>query len=281
MKRATLHKISTALFAGILTLSSFSVLAQKYELVSLIEVTAPSCTGDGDGSIFVSPHGGTEPYTYLWSTGDTTATIQNLSAGTYTVTIEDSEGGMMVSDINLFQPDPVQITGVKVNASSSSALDGSIDVTITGGDNNYLFLWDTSNGLGLIPNQMDQVNISNGYYTLNVEDGNGCRASLDFELGGINLINNPATGVSGMMLSGGSTTFGSVYPNPSNGAVVLRSAKDINRIDVYSSMGNLVKTVSSMDENNMEEQLQLTSGNYTVVFMYSDGTIENEKLVVR
>lgn len=48
--------------------------------------------GSGSGSIFIAPSGGENPYTYLWSTGDTTNTITGLSAGEYSVVVTDANG---------------------------------------------------------------------------------------------------------------------------------------------------------------------------------------------
>ncbi len=50
------------------------------------ETSAPA----NNGSATAAPTGGTSPYTYLWSTGATTATINNLNSGTYTVTVTDA-----------------------------------------------------------------------------------------------------------------------------------------------------------------------------------------------
>lgn len=50
------------------------------------ETSAPA----NNGSATAAPTGGTPPYTYLWSTGATTATINNLNSGTYTVTVTDA-----------------------------------------------------------------------------------------------------------------------------------------------------------------------------------------------
>ncbi len=57
---------------------------------SSIDPTCPSFN-DGTASVAVSS-GGVGPYTYLWSTGATTATINGLSAGSYSVTVSDING---------------------------------------------------------------------------------------------------------------------------------------------------------------------------------------------
>ncbi len=55
-------------------------------LTSVNETSASA----NNGSATAAPTGGTAPYTYLWSTGATTATITNLDSGVYTVTVTDS-----------------------------------------------------------------------------------------------------------------------------------------------------------------------------------------------
>ena len=54
--------------------------------------TSALCEAGGDGEITAQGTGGTEPYTYDWSTGDSGPTISDLDAGDYTVTITDAEG---------------------------------------------------------------------------------------------------------------------------------------------------------------------------------------------
>ena len=54
-------------------------------------VVQPNC-GGSNGSITINATGGTTPYSYSWSTGDTNSSISSLSAGTYSVTVTDSAG---------------------------------------------------------------------------------------------------------------------------------------------------------------------------------------------
>ncbi|MFH1608880.1 MAG: gliding motility-associated C-terminal domain-containing protein [Patescibacteria group bacterium] len=59
--------------------------------VSLANITDIVCKGESTGSILLdNVHGGTPPYTYLWSNWMTTNPIMGISAGTYNVTISDS-----------------------------------------------------------------------------------------------------------------------------------------------------------------------------------------------
>jgi gliding motility-associated-like protein len=57
-----------------------------------LTVTDATCFGFADGAITANVVSGVAPYTYLWSTGDTTSSITNLSAGDYTVVVTADNG---------------------------------------------------------------------------------------------------------------------------------------------------------------------------------------------
>ena len=61
-----------------------------------------TCNDACNGSVSIVPAGGTAPYTYSWNTGATTATINNLCDGIYTVTVTDNAGcvGTLAQVIN-------------------------------------------------------------------------------------------------------------------------------------------------------------------------------------
>ncbi|HEU4717296.1 MAG TPA: gliding motility-associated C-terminal domain-containing protein [Bacteroidia bacterium] len=61
-------------------------------LNAFIDTISSSCAGANDGEAIVHPAGGTGPYAYAWSTNDTTASIDSLSPGTYSVTVSDAGG---------------------------------------------------------------------------------------------------------------------------------------------------------------------------------------------
>jgi len=62
--------------------------------------------GKNNGSIEIEVNGGKAPYTFIWSTGDTTQNIYNLSAGTYMVTVTDAKNKSVIEKITITQPEP-------------------------------------------------------------------------------------------------------------------------------------------------------------------------------
>ncbi len=63
--------------------------------------SAESCRGSSDGEAvidFISENV-EAPYSYSWSTGDTTASIGQLNTGTYTVTVTGSNGAQVFNSI--------------------------------------------------------------------------------------------------------------------------------------------------------------------------------------
>lgn len=133
-------------------------------------LTPPTCVGDTDGAITVNANGGNGgPYTYLWSTGGTTATISNLPAGTYTVTVTDVEGCTEAIAITLDDPDPVVASiNVDDNVSCFGGSDGQLTASGSGGAGGFTYLWNTTATTPTIGS------LSAGTYTVTVTDANGC-----------------------------------------------------------------------------------------------------------
>tara|TARA_B110000003_G_scaffold2652_1_gene2750 strand:- start:14315 stop:19798 length:5484 start_codon:yes stop_codon:yes gene_type:complete len=64
----------------------------------------PSCPTCNDGSIVAIAFGGSAPYSYTWLNGVYTGLNLNLSSGSYTVYISDSEGTLVTETVTLSAP---------------------------------------------------------------------------------------------------------------------------------------------------------------------------------
>ena len=137
-----------------------------------------SCSGLCDGSATVATSGGTAPYSYLWSNGAITPTINNLCEGIYTVTVTDVNGCTETATITILQPEILNIVqnAVVTSVSCHTACDGSVDLTPTGGTLPYTFNW--SNG----GTTEDLSALCAGIYNVTVTDANGCSASASFTI---------------------------------------------------------------------------------------------------
>ncbi len=69
-----------------------------------------SCPGSADGQATVTLSGGTLPLTYLWDSGDTTATISNLAVGTYSVTVTDANNCVALESVTIISADTLAPT---------------------------------------------------------------------------------------------------------------------------------------------------------------------------
>ncbi len=142
-----------------------------------LSATQVSCNGDSDGSITALPAGGTSPYIFNWSTGATTSTINNLSAGTYSVTITDDNQCQTVNTTTIFEPAAITSSiGIDNEISCFGGNDGALTVSASGGTPNYSYSWST----GATTASIDNLNA--GVYTVTIIDANGCE-----EVEGLNL----------------------------------------------------------------------------------------------
>ena len=127
------------------TTTGFATVTEPAALTAnFISQLNVSCYAGNDGQVTVSPSGGTFPYTYSWTpSGTTSATINNLSTGTYTVTVTDSKNCTATNSITITQPDaPLSIsTSTVIDVGCNGGNNGSVSVTPEGGTAPYTYLW--------------------------------------------------------------------------------------------------------------------------------------------
>ena len=134
------------------------------------------CYGGSTGRVTAIPSGGTEPYSYWWNSApaQTTAVATGLPAGTYTVTVTDSNGCTVTNSVTISQPlTDMEISIEQENVTCNGGSDGSATAFVTGGLEPYSFSWNTD------PEQTKE-NVSGlpaGTYTITVTDSYGCAKS--------------------------------------------------------------------------------------------------------
>ena len=127
--------------------------------------------GDSAGTIDLSVVGGTAPYSYSWSNGATTQDLQNLPAGSYSVTVIDGANCAFVQQITILNTQgSLAISGAVTTPASCGASNGGVDISVTGGTLPYQYAW--SNGALT----QDLTNVGSGTYTLTLTDAVGCES---------------------------------------------------------------------------------------------------------
>ncbi len=144
---------------------------------SITSVTDESC-GNGAGAIDVTTNGGSTPYTFSWDNGATTEDLSGLSAGSYELTITDNAGCSIVLDTVITNISTgIAISNAFVQNENCTDSTGFIDLTMTGGNTPYTFLW--SNG----ETTEDIIGLTSGVYTCVITDNSGCSINYSGTIG--------------------------------------------------------------------------------------------------
>ncbi len=131
-----------------------------------------SCFGGSDGSATVTVGSGTIPYSYNWSLAGAPNNnmINNIMAGTYSVTTTDASGCLRTDNVIISQPNVVTTATTTISVSCSGGGDGSAGVNISGGTMPFSYSWSTT------PPQTGSsaTNLVTGKYYVTVTDANNC-----------------------------------------------------------------------------------------------------------
>jgi gliding motility-associated-like protein len=126
------------------------------------------CNGYLTGSIEILMNGGVQPYSYLWSTGETSDDLSNIGAGIYSVGVTDDNGCGIDTTVEISESMPIVLSNSLLNTMCNGDANGSIDLLPSGGTPPYNYLW--SNG----QTTQDLTNLIAGMYTVVVTDINNC-----------------------------------------------------------------------------------------------------------
>lgn len=130
-----------------------------------------SCNGESDATLRARASFGTGPYTYNWSTGDNTETIQNVGAGEYSVQVTDSEGNSVEASYTVTEPNPLIVRVATTPSHGGNA--GTARANVTGGTQPYTYVWNDKT-----PGSTTVFigGLTEGRYQVVVTDANGCMA---------------------------------------------------------------------------------------------------------
>lgn len=218
-----------------------SISYQCNKLDASLSAENPTCSDSNDGSITIEIEEGLAPFSYSWSTGDTTKNLTGIPGGNYSVIILDASGETLNLSTELAAPSRIGFNYEISNASCGGVNNGAISVDATGGTAPYTYSWsDGSTGSTI-------SNLAPGQYKVTATDAAGCSKSQSFLLESINKLN-----IQAQITKSGCTE--------NTGAIDLL---------VSGSSGNY--TYQWLDGATTEDREQLSSGFYSVTVTDENG----------
>lgn len=210
-----------------------------------------TCTSSS-GYISVSPSGGAGPFTYLWSNSQTTSAINNLSGGTYSVTVTDANGCVFdtASTIVSTVAPALSISAINDVACFGDST-GSATVSATGGVGPYTYSWQPYGGSSAVSS-----GISAGIYSVVVSSSDGCTSTITVSV----TEPPPISAFCGSVDENCNYQDGSVFVQTSGGA------------GGFTYVWNNASTSDSL--------IQLSAGTYSVTITDQNGCIETCAVVL-
>ncbi len=137
------------------------------------------CYGGSNGVAVSAVWGGVQPYSYLWSNGNTTGDITTMSAGSYTLTVTDNTGCKGSESITITQPATALSETYSVVSEPTCRLtpNGSATSLPAGGTSPYTYKWLPRGGTS-----QTSVSLPGGTVRCLLTDANGCTASPNLTL---------------------------------------------------------------------------------------------------
>ncbi|MEZ4964687.1 MAG: HYR domain-containing protein [Saprospiraceae bacterium] len=153
---------------GCMAMDSMDIVQSPPVTAAITQLIPASCYGDANGSAKAVPGGGNGSYSYNWSNGKQTALVAGLAAGTYSVTVTDSESCSATATAVVTQPNELLANVVATPQTMYGLNNGTANAIPSGGTPGYTFKW--SNG----KTTQTINNLAPGQYMVTLTDSKGC-----------------------------------------------------------------------------------------------------------
>lgn len=138
------------------------------EITLSLNVTQATC-GASDGSATSNVSGGVTPYSLMWSTNESSASISNLGIGGYTLTVTDANDCVVSNTIAVTNPNAPTVNATGMNESCAGDCNGELQSLAIGGTGTLIYSWNNSAG-----NSDTVTMVCPDTYIISVTDQNLC-----------------------------------------------------------------------------------------------------------
>jgi len=234
--------------------------------------TNVSCNGECDGIISISSvDAATNPISYLWSNGATTASLTNVCAGEYSVEIIDANNCNITASFIIEQPDEINIT---LDDKGNISPTGLGYISISPLDDNYNFLWQGPMGFSSTNEDIEDLAHPGCYELFITSSLTECVIDTSFcidEVTSTKINNSDANRVS-------------IYPNPSSGqfSISLNNSPLVESIiEIYNISGaKTYKSFHKIKQERIDIDTPLQPGLYLIKIQYSKEEFSYKKLII-
>lgn len=156
--------------------TTFTITATNTPNASILSQQNISCFGGVNGSVLIGTTGGVAPITYSLNGGPYQAsnTFGSLTAGPYTVTVQDANNCTSTVNFTITTPPQLTYTSVVTPTSCNGVCNGQVAITPSGGTPPYQF---SSNNGTTFSAANPITGLCAGAYNIVVKDAAGCLAS--------------------------------------------------------------------------------------------------------
>ena len=257
------------------TVVKSTILSEPQALSGSI-VTYASSPCQPTGVAVITANNGTPSYSYLWNTGATTSIIENLSPGTYSVTIRDACNASKSYSRSVGTKN-INITAT-ITCTPAGTCQGSIKANVTGGDPPYSYLW--SNG----QTTQTAVNLCRGNYRVTVTDALGCtKVSNRYSVPNCTAFTTPNNNESfedKILISNNIV----VYPSPASKTLFVNLPYELFEtnfnISIHNLIGQKVYEYKNLVDNELKIDVSYLLDGVYILHIHSKNISYKQKFII-
>lgn len=245
--------------------NSVSITEPTQLQLSVTDPSNPTSCSVNDGYIDMATSGGTPGYSYLWSNSATTEDITGLGGGVYSLTVTDTNGCSATVSVTLSAPNAPSATLVLTD---TLLCEQPGAITLNGGSPSG----GTWSGPGVSGNQFDPMAAGAGIHTIVYTIFDSLSGCSGFATDTIEVVNCVGTN---------ELAFNkvSIYPNPTNGTLIVETASAGSTIEIINISGQILTTVN-VTGVRIELNLSAFEDGVYFVRVINDNSVNTERVLL-